>query len=610
MTPVVRACCNPKYSRVVVVCGSQMAKTEALFNVIGHRLEDDPAPILYIGPTQKLVESYSEGRVMPMLRSAPALWERLHKGKKNKITEKFISGVRLGFGWSGSATELAGHPAALVLVDERDRMEDVKGEGDPVSLAEARVATYPDGRVIVASTPTVGHGSSAINEETGLDHWEYIDTETDEGKQVLPSPIWRLWQKGTRHEWAWPCPECEEYFIPRFKLLKWPDGATPDQALSETRMACPHCGALIDDIEKQQMNARGVYVAPGQRVDKAGTVTGNAPESRTASFWVSGLCSPWRTFGERAAQFLDAVRSGNRAETQVALNTGIGELYHIGGDGPDWQDVANKREGYVSGILPEGVQVLTCAVDVQKNRLVYAVRGWGWNFESWLVDHGELWGETEHDAVWTELHDLLTREVDGKPIRLMLIDSGYRPGEKDRNPDNQIYQFCRQHRGRAFPTKGHDTQDKPYKASKIDVSWRGKIIKNGLDLWHIDTDYMKSWVHARIEWPTGEPGGWHIPADATDDYCQQLVAEHRAVNPSGKVTWLRIRRDNHYLDVEALNVAAAHILRLHMLPKPADSRAKPAEPAVQKPVDPPESAPISRPIPRARRNWVTGFRNF
>jgi phage terminase large subunit GpA-like protein len=141
------------------------------------------------------------------------------------------------------------------------------------------------------------------------------------------------------------------------------------------------------------------------------------------------------------------------------------------------------------------------------------------------------------------------------------------------------------------------------------VSWRGKIIKNGLDLWHIDTDYMKSWVHARIEWPTGEPGGWHIPADATDDYCQQLVAEHRAVNPSGKVTWLRIRRDNHYLDVEALNVAAAHILRLHMLPKPADSRAKPVEP-IQKPVEAPESAPIQRPIPRARRNWVTGFRNF
>ena len=597
MIPIMRASVDPRFKRVVIVCGSQMAKTEAMFNIIGHRLEDDPKPILYIGPTQKLVESYSESRVMPMLKTCPTLWERLAKGKKNKVTEKFISGVRLGFGWAGSATELAGHPAALVLVDERDRMTAIKGEGDPVSLAEARVSTFPDGKVIAASTPTLGSVKVAAHPETGMEHWQLGD-ETE-----IQSPIWRLWQKGTRAEWAWPCPHCHEYFIPRFKNLVYPDDATPEEATEKTKLACPKCGALIDNNDKREMNARGRFVSPGQRVTPDGTVTGAAPDAQVASFWISGLCSPWRSFGSRAADFLSAVRAGDEAEKQVALNTGCGELYSLSGDAPSWEAVRDLAEGYESGTVPEGVQMITCAVDVQKDRLIYGVRGWGWNSESWLIEADEIWGDTSHDAVWTELDDLIVRKFDDKPIRLMLIDSGYKPGEKDRNPDNQIYLFCRRHRGRAFPTKGHDTQDRPVKASKIDISYKGKIIKNGLDLWHVDTDYCKSWVHARIEWPAGQPGGWHLPRDITDDYCKQVTAEARTVSATGKIVWVRLSRENHFFDVEALNVAAAHVLRLHALPKPGGERAERGD-------KPAEAVSTAAPRAAARQTMAMPRRNF
>lgn len=606
MTEIVRAAVSAAYDKVVAALGSQMGKTEGVFNVIGHRLQDDPAPVLYIGPTQKLVESYSESRVMPMIRSAPKLWERLLKGKKNKITEKFIAGVRLGFGWAGSATELAGHPAALVIVDERDRMVAIKGEGDPVSLGEARVATYSDGTVVVTSTPTLGNVATETDPASGLERWKVGSEE-----EIL-SPIWRLWQKGTRFEWAWPCPDCGEYFVPRFKLLKWPDGATSEEARTKTKMVCPHCGSLIDDLAKDEMNRRGRYVAPGQRVDRDGNVTGDAPASRTASFWVSGLASPWRTFGARAAAFLSAALERNQDEIQVALNTGLGELYALGGDAPKWEAVRGLAEGYESGVVPEGAQVLTCGVDVQKDRLVYAVRGWGWNSESWLVEAGEIWGETDRDPVWLELEGLLGRDFDGKKIRLMLVDSGYNPNERDRNPDNQIYLFCRRNRGRAFPSKGHDTQEKPVRAAKIDVSYRGKIIKNGLDLWHVDSDYCKSWVYARLEWPRGEPGGWHLPSDVTDDYCLQLTAEARTINATGRVQWIRVRRANHFLDVESLNVAAANVLRLHALPKPKPSAEAPAPAAVEAaPAVTPTASNVAarQPFAAPRRNWVTSWRD-
>ena len=115
--------------------------------------------------------------------------------------------MRFGFAWAGSPTELAGHPAGLVLVDERDRMDDdTGGEGDPVELAEARIATFPDGKVLVVSTPTKGTLEVEENEATGLSHFKVSDT--------IESPTWKLWQEGTRFEWAWPCPDCGELQFP------------------------------------------------------------------------------------------------------------------------------------------------------------------------------------------------------------------------------------------------------------------------------------------------------------------------------------------------------------------------------------------------------------
>ncbi len=621
MIPIVRAFRAPGVKTVIGVLAAQMGKTENVLNVIGHRLDDDPTPILYVSPTQKLTESMSSDRFTKMFRSARSLWDKLAHGKLNKLTEKWVAGVRLGFGWAGSKTELSSHPAGLVMLDERDRMEDVQGEGDPFEMARARISTYRAGCVGVISTPTRGNAAAAVNPESGLEHWADLDTP-DEQAMAAASPIWKLWQEGTRREWAWPCPDCGEYFIPRLKHLWWPDGATPAQAKREARLVCPHCGVHIHDERKAAMNARGLYVGPGQRVEQ-GSAVGDVAANETESFWVSGLASPWKSFGDRARAYVAAVRSGSPGRIRGVVNLEFGELQRQGADVPDWREVQELARPYERGVVAEGGQRLTCGVDVQKNRLVYSVRAWGWRSESWLVEAGELWGETKHPEVWEELDELLDRDFDGQRIRMMLVDSGYNPGERDRNPDNLIYIFCRRHRRRAWPSKGHDTQEKPFKSSKIDISINGKIIKHGLDLWHLDTDYFKSWVHERLDWPEDKPGGWHLHAEVSDEYCRQIVAEARMVSETtGKVLWERIRRENHWLDCEGLNAAAAHILRLHALQRPAslrkadeeDASARPAQksakpaPEVTKAaerVEPPRKRPA---FPRPRGGFVTGWR--
>lgn len=573
MIPFMRSFADHRYEQSILVCGSQVSKTESCLNVIGQRLDQRPVPVIYVGPTKDFVEDQLEPRFMQLLDEAETLSAKVARGKRNKKVRKLVNGVPVRLAWAGSSTPLKSDPAGLVLVDERDGMEaNIRGEGDPVELVKARGDTYADFRLGVTSTPTEGTVETVKDEETGLERWAVADAED------IQSPIWRLWQEGTRYEWAWPCIQCGEYFIPRFSRLKWPKGSTPAQARKSAYIECPHCGGVLEEEHKAEMNARGVYVAPGQRVTKKGVVKGDPPDSSVVSFWVSGLCSPFVSFGERAQRFLLATLSGETERIKAVVNTGFGELFSIGGgDAPDWQEVAGGREDYAFDEIPAGAIVLTCGVDVQPNRLVYTIRGWGHRYESWLIRAEELWGETTRVQVWNDLDELIATPIDGSRIRLTLVDSGFRPGKPQAVPVHMVYAFARGKQN-VRATKGRDVLDKPYSMKRIDVSVSGKTIKNGLDLWHLNTDYFKSWVHGRLKWPKEQPGAFHIGRDATDDYCRQLVSEARVIKPSGRPTWVRRSRENHFLDCEALNAAAAHMLRVHTIP-PGKTRERDEESA-------------------------------
>lgn len=564
MPPIMSAMADPRYRRVVAVLASQMGKTEGFWNVIGWRLDDDPTPILYVAPTQKLAESMSSDRVMKMLRSVPSLWQKLEKGKKNKITEKFIGGVRLGFAWAGSATELAGHPAGLVLIDERDRMTASAGmEGDPVELAEARTATYPDGKIAVVSTPTDGNVGAERNEQTGVEHWQVTED--------IPSPIWRLWQEGTRAEWAVPCPECGDYFVPRLKHLHYPRDAGAPRAAKEARLACVNCGALIESNSMHRMNAAGRYICPGQRVEKDGTITGEAPQSETASFWVSGLCSPWRSFAQRTRSYVSAVKSCDPERIRAVVNTAFGELYSERGEAPPLERVLDLRSDYRMGDVPGAKVILTAGVDVQKNRLIAEVRAWGSELSSWVILFEELWGQADQPEVWDRLADLLHDDYSGFRIRRMMIDSGYLP--------DKVYAFCRMYPEQAFASKGHDSLSIPVRAAKIDVTPRGETRKYSQQLWHIDASYFKAMVHARLNWPQDQPGAWRLPSDIPEEYAKQLLAESRVLLPSGKYVWKRHDKDNHALDCAVLNCAAARIIGIERASSRPAASAQPKRPA-------------------------------
>lgn len=588
-----------------------MGKTESLLNIIGQKLDDDPAPMLYVGPTKSNIDTVIEPRVAQMLRSAEGLWAKTEKGRRAQKLLKRVAGVPLRLAWAGSPTELASQPAHTVLIDELDRMKDVAGEGDVVTLAEARMATYPDGRLLITSTPIEGNVDVETHPQTGIAHWKPADDPND-----IISPIWKLFQEGSRFEWAVPCPHCNRYFIPRFRLLWYPEKCSAQRAKRETRLICQRCGAQIEDSAKGAMNAAGAYLAPGQDIID-GKVVGDLPETDTASFWASGIMSPWRTFGQCAAKWIRANASGNQERIRGVINTDFGELYAFRGEATPPTVVRESCGPYKSGEIPAGVRVLTCGVDVQKRRLVYAVRGWGYSMESWLLDYGDIHGDTDQRLVWDELADLLGRPFGTErplTIRRMGIDSGYRPGDKWRRPENMVYAFCQANK-RAVPTKGRDRLPKPLQPSLIDVTFRGQIHRKGLMLWHLDSDYFKQDIQQRLFLPPGQAGRFWVPQDVSEDYCLQLTAETRVMKASGLATWVRVRPDNHFLDCEAINVAMAHSLGVHRKSRrPQSSIVKTTgdeteDEAEIESVPPPIATAPRRPANQfVRRNWTQNWK--
>jgi len=539
-----------------------MGKTEGQLDVLGHRFDQSPTPAIFVGPNQQFMLDEIEPRVTKMIEGAATLRKKAAHGKGSRQFRKVIGGVPLRLIWAGSATQLSGSGAGLVLIDELDRMlGNVSGEGNPLGLAKARGHTFRDRKYGVTSSPKLGVVDCYVCPLSGLTFWTVMPPED------IESPIWQLFQTGTMHHWAWPCLQCETFFIPRFANLKWPDGATATSARRDAYVECPHCGGIAVDADKAEMNARGRYVAPGQRVDSDGTVHGAAADSHVVTFWVSGLASPFVSFGERASDYIEAKASGDQSKLQTVMNTGFGELFSPGGgEVPEWHEVAALRRPYRSLTVPDGVKVLTLAVDVQTTCLYYTIRGWGAHGTSWKIEAGQLMGRTTDTDVWDQLALLVTRPIGDLSIRLTFIDSGFRPGKPFSLPVNRIYQFCRRFPRRVYPTKGRASQDKPIILGKPDVNRKAEVAKYGLDLLWLDTDWCKSWVHERLRWEADAPGAWYLPEDTTDDYCKQIVSEARIKKPgSSQPTWVPRSRNNHFLDCEGLQAAMAHQLRVDLL---------------------------------------------
>jgi phage terminase large subunit GpA-like protein len=451
------------------------------------------------------------------------------RDSKNTMDTKEFDGGTLYITTAGSASNLAEIPARYVWGDEVDRWDtNVDGEGDPVVLAEARASTFEfNAKIYFSSSPTL------------------------EGQSRIDS----LFKEGDQRHFHIACPHCDHDHVLEWESCRWNEDVT------EAWFVCPECGAEIHDHHKPQLLAAGHWVAHAKG------------DGRTVSFHFPAQYAPlgWLSWLSMARQYVKAKASlaqGDQEPMQVFYNTRLARCWNPSEESAKADQLKQRAEDYRLRTIPAAVLVLTAAADIQPNRIEVSIYGWGEGLERWVIDHQVLWGSPSEDAVWRDLDAVLMATLPHPsgiplPISSALIDSG---GHNTQD----VYNYCRLRRNRKILSiKGASRPGRPIianKPAKMDVNFRGRQEKHGVELWFIGTDTAKDWLASRWLLNDG-PGAIHFSKDLPDEYFAQLTAERRLTRyrKGHKITeWVKNKADrNEALDLAVYNLAAAYFLGLH-----------------------------------------------
>ena len=132
-----------------------------------------PVPDPAAAAEDEAAEQFSKERITPMVRATPALREIVGSAKTRDadetLTYKAFPGGFLALAGAGSPDNLARRPIRVLLADEVDKYP-VTREGDPISLAEERQATFGSTSLSIrACSPTVEDESRIAASEADSD---------------------------------------------------------------------------------------------------------------------------------------------------------------------------------------------------------------------------------------------------------------------------------------------------------------------------------------------------------------------------------------------------------------------------------------------------------
>lgn len=224
------------------------------------------------------------------------------------------------------------------------------------------------------------------------------------------------------------------------------------------------------------------------------------------------------------------------------------------------EQIAEKTNGHLRSQIPIGASHLTMFIDVQGKLLFHTVVAWEDDFTGYVVDCGTY--PDQQRAIFTlrEVQKTLGRAAPGAGLEgsiyagLEKLTDEYlsRRWRRDDGAELQIerclvdanwgqstdvvYQFCRQsaHSAIVMPSHGRYvgassvpfSEYKRKRGERIGHHWRIPNVQGRRQVRHalIDTNYWKSFIHARLSVAMGDPGCLSLFGRRPADH--QLLAEH------------------------------------------------------------------------------------
>ena len=258
-------------------------------------------------------------------------------------------------------------------------------------------------------------------------------------------------------------------------------------------------------------------------------------------------------------------------------------------------EICAKINGLARRRVPLKCDRLTMFVDVQKARLFYVVIAWAEDFTGAVIDYGSWPDQHRHEysladanpsiqtlfpkagfegALYAALSALtdecLGREWEREDGAVLKIERALVDANWGQSTD-VVYQFCRQssHAGVILPSHGRYvgasskpmTEYRKQQGDRLGFNWMIPNVAGKRAIRHViyDTNYWKSFIHARLAVPVGDKGSLtlygRIPG-AHQLFAEHLTAEYR-VKTQGRgrtVDEWKLKpqsHDNHFLDCVA-----------------------------------------------------------
>ena len=539
---------NYETEKIIFVKPTQIGGTEALQNMIGYIVMQDPSPTMIVYPTDTLAKSVSENRLQPMLKATPEIAKKFDEN--SSLLELQFDSMYISLTGSNSPSGLASKPIRFLMMDEVDKYPGASSkEADPIKLATERTKTFHNKKIYITSTPTLKTGHIWKEKEAA-------DIE--------------------KHFFV-PCPHCGEYIEFKFQNIRFPD----DEGMSYADRAefatyvCQECGCLITDNDKHNMLKLGEWR----------TVRHNTKYVRNVAFWINTLYSPFVRWSDIAKEFL--VSKDDPEDLQNFVNSWLAEAWEDTKLKTSAELVLERQTELPAYVVPQWTKLLTAGVDVQENSLYWSIRAWGEFLTSQNIAHGQSLSFEEIDRIMNMQY--MTEEGDPMVVNLCLIDSG--------DQTDIVYDFCALHSDYALPVKGSShAQLSHYKLSMVNKTDSRAY---GMQLVLVDGGRYKDMIAGRMQRPNGK-GSWMVYSGCDMEYATQVTAEHKVnvKTPGGtKQVWQKksSHADNHYLDTEVYALAAADVMGVRTLHLVEEQQVKPAR---EEPETPEEQ------WIKANENWI------
>jgi phage terminase large subunit GpA-like protein len=510
----------------VLMWASRLGKTEMINNLDGYLIDNDPSGILVVYPKIDSAKKWSKEFFTPMVKATPCLRGKIRaarlKDADNTVLSKRFPGGKISAIGANSPSDFRQIQARAVQCDEIDAMETTV-EGDPITLAFKRADNYPNSIQVLSSTPTI-KGFSRI--ETWMNRSDF-------------------------QMWFCPCPKCGE-----FQVLKWDQVKYNKEKPEEAYYECEsfNCKAKLNDDDRVAMV-------------KAGEWRGTQPFKGIRGYWLNGLNSTMPAkkgyvskMHQFVGEYLESVEQGKEA-LRVWENTFLSKTYEEECDSLEATPLLKRREDYTLGLMPDEAMLITCGVDVQKDRLELEFVAWAKGEESWGLGYHVIPGNPYTDKPWKALDELLSTKkwakADGMEfmVAATAIDTG--------NFAKPVYAYCRpRYAKRIFAIKGVGGPGKPV-VGNFSRANRGKVI-----LYPIGTDTAKSTIYGYLKLSEG-PGFMHYSRLEAfgygEDYFKGLTSEKIVVTYHFGHPRKRFEKPDHArnepLDTRVYALGALHILQ-------------------------------------------------